>query len=231
MVRKIRLVGVVLIFALAISSSAFAAPKEDDGLQKVTFVHYVKSHGRAGTPTDEVADYKLISGGVKLAANSKYKVDTTGAPNGTGTAIAASVDEWQRYTANDPILGVDAASTNVLLWSRLQAGTIAVTQMWINTRTKTIVKFTITFNDYYGWSTSRTGQANMMDVQNIATHELGHALGLSDLYNNRDSELTMYGYSDFADIDKRTLGLGDALGAQRLFGTGAVWVTGLVAAD
>ena len=48
MVRKIRLVGVVLIFALAISSSAFAAPKEDKDLQKLTFVHYVKAHGRAG---------------------------------------------------------------------------------------------------------------------------------------------------------------------------------------
>lgn len=221
--KRTTLAILVLVMVLAIAGSVIAAPKEEKDLQKLTFVHYIKPHGGPTAPTDEVTDYKLISGGVKLAGGTKYRVDTTDAPPGAASAIAVSVDEWQDYTQTDPIAGTDKSSENVLSWGRLQAGTIAVTNMWISTRTKTVVKFTITFNTYYPWSAS--GASGAMDVQNIATHELGHAYGLSDLYNSRDLLLTMYGYSDYGDIDKRTLGKGDALGVQKLYGVGTVWVT------
>jgi len=56
-----------------------------------------------------------------------------------------------------------------------------------------------------------------MDLQNIATHEFGHN-GLNDLYMRPSIALTMYGYSDYGDIDKRSLGTGDWLGIQELYG-------------
>jgi hypothetical protein len=45
----------------------------------------------------------------------------------------------------------------------------------------------------------------IMDLQNIATHEFGHAVGLDDVYENACSEVTMYGYSTEMETKKRTL--------------------------
>jgi len=67
----------------------------------------------------------------------------------------------------------------------------------------------------YDWSA--TGEADKMDFENIATHELGHSAGLDDLYEDRCSEQTMYGYADYGEINKRTLEAGDIAGVQDLY--------------
>jgi len=57
-----------------------------------------------------------------------------------------------------------------------------------------------------------------MDLQNIATHELGHAVGLNDIYSGSCSYVTMYGYSTEGDIGKRTLEQPDITGLQTMYG-------------
>ena len=57
-----------------------------------------------------------------------------------------------------------------------------------------------------------------MDLQNIATHELGHGVGLADIYDTTCSAVTMYGYSNNGDIQKRTLEVPDIRGLQTLYG-------------
>jgi len=71
------------------------------------------------------------------------------------------------------------------------------------------------FNTYYSWSTS--GQAGYYDVQNIATHELGHWLQLNDLYGGGDTEKTMYGYSATGETKKRTLESDDLSGINYIY--------------
>jgi hypothetical protein len=56
-----------------------------------------------------------------------------------------------------------------------------------------------------------------MDLQNIATHELGHGVGLGDLDDSDNSEKTMYGYSTWGETKKRTLDLGDITGIKVLY--------------
>ena len=73
------------------------------------------------------------------------------------------------------------------------------------------------FNTYYTCSTDEFCGEEAMDLQNIVTHEFGHN-GLNDLYMPPCTALTMYGYSDFGDIDKRSLGAGDISGIQELYG-------------
>ncbi len=67
----------------------------------------------------------------------------------------------------------------------------------------------------YTWTT--TGQAGRYDVQNIATHELCHALNLQDLYGNTDGEKTTYGFSSTNETKKRTLEAADISGAVYLY--------------
>ena len=57
-----------------------------------------------------------------------------------------------------------------------------------------------------------------MDLQNIATHEIGHGVGLTDVYQTACSQATMYGYSDYGDIIKRDLAQPDITGLQKLYG-------------
>ena len=72
------------------------------------------------------------------------------------------------------------------------------------------------FNTNFNWGVS--ANAALMDVQNIATHELGHGFGLSDLYQAKWSQQTMYGYSREGDIAKRDLASGDIAGIKALYG-------------
>jgi len=97
-------------------------------------------------------------------------------------------------------------------------GTIAANYYWYNRRTKIVSENDIIFNNYYTWSTS--GEAGMMDVQNIITHEMGHCLILDDLYSSYQSEMTMYGYSTYGEIKKQTLETGDKDGIKHIYGAG-----------
>lgn len=67
----------------------------------------------------------------------------------------------------------------------------------------------------YQWSAS--GEPGMMDFENIATHELGHSVGLGDLYETNCSEETMYGYADFGETNKSSLEAGDITGVSKLY--------------
>ena len=105
---------------------------------------------------------------------------------------------------------------NVVSFGRYQANAIAVTYIWYNKITLTIVETDTKLNTRYRWSLS--GEQGKMDVQNIMTHEFGHWCGLDDLYSDVDYWLTMYGYADYGETYKRTLGLGDILGLEAVYG-------------
>jgi hypothetical protein len=96
------------------------------------------------------------------------------------------------------------------------SSTIAVTSIWFTKRTG-ILEFDMLFNTYYRWGDATTNPS-LMDLQNIATHELGHAVGLDDIYTASCSYVTMYGYSNYGDISKRTLEQPDITGLQKMYG-------------
>ena len=65
---------------------------------------------------------------------------------------------------------------------------------------------------------SLTGESGKFDVRNVMTHEFGHWCGLADLYTDVDYWLTMYGIGSAGETFRRTLGLGDKLGLQAVYG-------------
>jgi hypothetical protein len=66
----------------------------------------------------------------------------------------------------------------------------------------------------YAWSTS--GDPNNMDFENIATHEIGHAVGMGHPPSDCVEE-TMYSYSDYGETKKRDLNSGDIEGITKLY--------------
>ncbi len=109
--------------------------------------------------------------------------------------------------------------TNAVVWGgNLPTNVIAVTKVWYNPATKTIVEFDMKFNSIdFTWGNA-TANLNLMDVQNIAAHEFGHAAGLGDVYDTTScGEVTMYGYSTEGETIKRTLETPDITGIQTLY--------------
>lgn len=74
----------------------------------------------------------------------------------------------------------------------------------------------IVMNSNYGWRTSPTG--TKIDTESILLHEMGHTLGLGDLYGKtefvNDKRQVMHYYTG----TKRTLGNGDKTGIWKLYG-------------
>lgn len=70
-------------------------------------------------------------------------------------------------------------------------------------------------NVTFDWSSS--GEAGKMDFENIATHELGHSVGMNDLYTSTCSQETMYGYAALGEVIKQTLNAGDIKGVNALY--------------
>ena len=67
----------------------------------------------------------------------------------------------------------------------------------------------------FDWSA--TGEEGKMDFENIATHELGHSVGMADLYDSVCSQETMYGYASEGETNKRSLEAGDIAGVKKLY--------------
>ena len=103
-------------------------------------------------------------------------------------------------------------------------GAIAVTIVWGYfggpPSTRKIIEFDMIFDQVdFAWGICEDGSnADFMDIQNIATHELGHAVGLDDLYETACAEVTMYGYSTEGEIKKRDIEADDITGLQSLYG-------------
>jgi len=212
--------------AWAVNQSRNPTPTPSD-IEKITFVHYTKPDGHSKPVWDDTQeDFRLITGGVKWPKTISYEVNPTGSnldPEGVKNAFEMSSETWDVKTGFElfapPTITTDSSvgydNTNRVIWETLEPGVIAVTYLWYNPAAKQIVEFDMVFNTYYLWSL--TGESTKMDVQNIATHELGHN-GLGDLRPPKDWALTMYAYSGLGEVDKQTLGIGDILGIQKLYG-------------
>ena len=142
-------------------------------------------------------------------------------------AIQISAETWDVNThfevfADNPVTTSTQAAGNydgfnVVAWGYYgNSQVIAVTYIWYNRFTRKIVETDTMMNIQFSWSLTRV--TGTMDVQNIMTHEFGHWCGLNDLYRDKDYWLTMYGYANNGETYKQTLGLGDILGLQKVYG-------------
>jgi hypothetical protein len=214
-------------------------PPHAPDLARVIFVHHPAREAVSPTCSDEVRDFKLISGGIRWSSDAlpvPVSINPTGAENANGnalnsnavrTAVAAAFSTWDAEVAvgifDNPTtsseVGIVDDGINNNSWASLSSvfpGAIAVTSIAYNPQTKAIIEVDTVFNSDVPWST--TGDVNAFDVQNAAAHESGHWLALNDLQATRDCGLTMYGSTTEGETSKRTLGTGDVRGVHRLYG-------------
>lgn len=142
----------------------------------------------------------------------------------TWSNVACSYMRWDYVGASE--LGVDSWGKkddhNLLVWRedswpKDQDGAIAITTpQWYGSKPCYITDADIIFNGVdFKWAVN--GNPGAMDIQNIATHEIGHALGLGDLYEDADKEKTMYGVADKGETKARDLAQDDIDGACALY--------------
>ena len=187
---------------------------------------------------DTSSCYSFLARGANWKTLEPYVVDPTntrGLEAGFVTSnLAGDIAKWEAAAGvnilGDEITGiVDGAdlispdNKNEVYFADIkQSGAIGVTIIWGVfgglPPFRELVEWDQIYDDVdFDWSAS--GEKDKMDFENIATHELGHSVGLADLYNDRCSEQTMYGYADYGEIKKRTLEAGDITGIQKLYGS------------
>lgn len=231
-----KLFFVLIVTAILLTPVVLAtSSKPREPLEKITFIHYkdgtVKQVGGVyKSPTC----YKLLGVKWKILPVS-YVVNPNGYnPSFVTDAISASAAEWDSHTSATLFNGyrVDRSATwddtvdkvdyenEYVFGSYPDSNVIAVTVVWYTRYGRQIVDYDVLFNTYYTWKDCSAGTdcSAAMDLQNIATHETGHGIGLADVYGNSCSAVTMYGYSWYGDTQKRTLEQPDITGLQKIYG-------------
>jgi hypothetical protein len=110
---------------------------------------------------------------------------------------------------------------NAIMWKPLRRTTLGITFVWYSVSSGELVEADTVFNKRRPWavfanSPECQSSPDAYDLQNIATHEFGHWIGLEDLYDDADKDLTMYGFGAGGEVKKRTLGAGDVSGRNQL---------------
>lgn len=181
--------------------------------------------------------YGYLAKGAKWKTVEDWVVNPT---NGDGlddasvlTTLGGGVGKWETAASGANILGNGALTTESLMVDTAapdalnevyfgpvsDANAIAVTTVWGifsgPLQNRKLVEWDQVYNTAYTWSGS--GEVGKMDFDNIATHELGHSVGMADLYTTACSTQTMYGYASEGETNKRSLEIGDILGIDGLY--------------
>jgi len=152
----------------------------------------------------------------QILSNSITKWENEAGKNILGQGTVTS-DSLSAETANPP--GPDDLN-EVYFADISEPGVIGVTIIWVQTfppGRAQIVEWDQVYDDVsYDWSLS--GEPLKMDFENIATHELGHSVGMG--HPDDDDPCipeTMYAFADLGETYKRDLHDGDIAGVQQLY--------------
>ena len=183
-------------------------PKDNGDVYKIWFnrytVSYVPMDMIVYTDNPDDLPAQSVAAAVTSAANAW---ETATSDNIVDTVTSQSGTASTEYNHENAAFFGDYSDPNV----------IAVATVWYDRRSKQLLECDIMFNTDWTWGDA-TVNPSVMDMQNIATHELGHCFNLADIYDSSQNHLTMYGYSYPGDYEKRTLEAGDIAGIQSLFG-------------
>ncbi|HNP89114.1 MAG: hypothetical protein BWY24_00039 [Microgenomates group bacterium ADurb.Bin219] len=232
---------VTLVTPLARAQNEVERPRglEDKGpLTKITFIHYKNGTVRQypATKPKVSACYTFLASGAKWKTTEEYLINPINQDGLSGDFIKDAFDKgttaWESQVSFN-IFGssiLDSASVyqtespdgeNVVVFDDYpDNGVIAITSVWGYfsgpPKTRELIEWDMLLNERFVWGNA-DGNESVMDLQNIATHELGHSAGMGDLYTTDCNLETMFGYSSEGEIIKRDLNSGDIVGIKKLY--------------
>ena len=241
--RKMRLIavaGLVFMLTWVLVGGAVAAKPEAAGappeIARGVFVNDGFSSPTWYPPEEDTDSYRWAPRIYWAVPSIGVLVNPTASPFGAGefddvvTEVAKGFAAWNDVDTNysaavsrddevSPSLE-DPDGVNTVSWGTMDGagGTIAVCYFWYWVNTKELIDCDIIFDLDEPWSISEEVPGYALDVRNIATHEAGHTLVLGDLRSPKDGALTMHAYTWLGDDVKRTLGSGDSLGIEAIYG-------------
>ncbi|GEM_PF-860059 len=196
-------------------------------------IQYQLSTNLIGPSTS--ANAKLWAQEISKGANEWDRNTAKNVFKGSDTTNTAGSANVIMFTTKVPKQGVyyggtgDGKNNYMAVTKAVTGSTIAVAWTWSyndlyvygpdRTRYNKAAESDIYFNGNMNWrvaSSESTANNSKFDVRTIATHEVGHTLGLADLYGPEDTSKTMYGYNS-GQVDWY-LGNADKLGLWKLYG-------------
>ena len=235
---------ILLLLPVTVSAETVNKPITPKDIKEMTFVFFAKPDTPPGLdkkdkPEPEPEEsYELI--GTKVFDNLTYYINTSSAPEGLSAAdvedaINESFATWEDEEAagldlftmggTTTVSGSKYDGQNTVSWAKIAPKSIiAIATFWYTSGDGDfyrVVQFDIVFNSFLSWGIDPDGDGgtsiNAFDIQNIATHEVGHIVGLDDLYDDSNKLQTMYGYGGIGETQKITLEDGDKAGAQAIY--------------
>ena len=187
----------------------------------------------------EAAAYKLYktSDGLDVLWPSmpvKFKIHNSSPPGVSSAAaqkaVRASYEAWARpdcsyflyqdlgTTGQPKAMYGDKLNTHVFpsAWPTSSSqSALAITRVFWDDATGHMTDADILYNPKYKWST--TGAKDAFDLQSVATHEIGHQLGLG---HSKSTSATMYRALGKGNTSFRSLSLDDITGLCALYSNG-----------
>jgi len=165
------------------------------------------------------------------SSGATFYVNPTNADVSSAAAVAAvqfALDVWNtqggspfRYTYGGTVNDTSTANDNrnVLIFRNVSNGsTLATTYSWWDNSNRLLDSDIVVWDGGFTFftGTSGCGGTNGAYLEDIATHELGHALGLN---HSTSADATMYPSYNYCSQELRTLASDDISGIRSLYGT------------
>ena len=187
--------------------------------------------------TDLCTDY-VFRGARWASTPVPYYINPTGAPAGAEQAIHDSFLTWQNETKSPAVetllpgdhsalsfvyMGLTSArgardGKNVVYFTPCDRCDAGSASRYV--KGGKILEGDIFLNASRVWSTDLScppHDCGGLDLQSVATHEIGHVIDLYHVTSEAAARLTMYPGGGVGEIDKRDLGAGDVLGLRRAY--------------
>jgi len=200
--------------------------------------HHKNGHTK-GSPSGDTSEstcYSFLANGAKWKNVEPWVVNPANSEGLSDSFVlnnlGLDIGKWESASSSD-ILGFGSLTTDTLVADTSSpdnknevyfadidsSGAIAVTIVWGVFRgppsQRGLVEWDMIYDDVdFSWSA--TGEAGKMDFENIASHELGHAVGLGHP-NDDCTEETMFRFAGEGETNKRSLEAGDIAGINKLY--------------
>lgn len=194
-------------------------------LERRVFIHYrpgfAKPEGRGKPPKKGTSEcFSLLAKGASWKTVEPY-LSTFDVP--VGTWEFNNEIFGQKKGGLIPEFTGDLDEKNTAQFGPYNnSNVIAVTVVWGvfigPPRGRELVEWDILFNEAFNWGNVHVNRPDLtvMDIENIAAHELGHAAGLGHPPDECTKE-TMYRFASAGETDKRSLEDGDRAGILALY--------------